>query len=194
MNKTIPEKIKRIFDKYYQADLKIWKAFAEYIEPRSFLKGEIVKDYHRTEHHINIIISGSVGHFIANNGKDICLNLLYENQVFSDYLSFLTQSNTPIKSECLEDIEIWSIHHKDLNELYAKSTEGLIIGKAIAEAMFISKQHEQIRLLTLSPTERYLKLISDRPEIFQRTSLKIIASYLGVSPESLSRIRKRIYE
>jgi len=191
MEQPTPEKIKKIFDQYYQADISLWIEFAKCIEPRKFIKGEIIKDYHKTEKYINILISGSVAHFVLTDEKDICINLYYEKQFFSDYLSFLTQTPTIIKTECLEDSIVWSIGHKDLYDLYAKSSKGLMIGKAISDTMFIRKQSEQINLLTLSPTERYLKLIKERPEIFQRTSLKIICSYLGVTAESLSRIRKK---
>jgi len=186
------EKVKAIFDLYYKADIKIWIEFAKYLKVRKFEKQDIIKDYYNTENHINLLISGSVAHFVLKEEKDICINLYYENQIFSDYLSLLTQSPTIIKTECLENAEIWSISRDDLRQLYAKSTEGLHIGKAISDAMFIRKQSEQINLLTLSPTERYLKLINERPLIFQRTPLKIIASYLGVTAESLSRIRKKI--
>lgn len=90
----------------------------------------------------------------------------------------------------MEDTIIWSVSYKDLSELYLSSSTGIFIGKAISDAMFIRKQSEQINLLALSPTERYLKLVKERPEIFQRTSLKIVCSYLGITAESLSRIRK----
>ena len=76
--------------------------------------------------------------------------------------------------------------------LYEKASQSLLIGKAISDIMFTKKQSEQINLLTLTPTERYLKLIKEKPMIFQRTPLKVIASYLGIAPESLSRIRKKI--
>ena len=191
MEHPTAEKIKEIFDQYHKADIELWIAFTKHVKPRSFAKNEIIKDYHRTEKYINILISGSVAHFVLANDKDICINLYYEKQIFSDYLSFITQSPTIIKSECLEDSIVWSLKYNDLNDLYAKSTNSLLIGKAISDAMFIRKQFEQINLLTLSPRERYLKLITVRPEIFQRTSLKIIASYLGVTAESLSRIRKK---
>lgn len=192
MEQPTPEKIKQIFDPFYKADLTLWTAFANCARVRKFEKNEIIKDYHKTEKYINILISGSVAHFVLAGEKDICINLYYENQIFSDYLSFLTQSPAVIKTQALEDSIIWSISHADLNELYTRSSTGLFIGKAISDAMFIRKQSEQISLLTLSPTERYLKLISERPEIFQRTSLKVICSYLGITAESLSRIRKKI--
>ena len=193
MEQPTPEKVKEIFDQYYKADISLWIEFTKCIELRSFKKGEIIKDYHKTEKYINILISGSVAHFVLATEKDVCINLYYEKQIFSDYLSFLTQSPTVIKTECLEDAIVWSISHKDLHELYSRSSKGLLIGKAISDAMFIRKQSEQINLLTLSPAERYLKLIKERREVFKRTPLKIIASYLGVTAESLSRIRKKIY-
>jgi len=185
------EKIKEIFDQYYQADIGLWIEFTKHVKSRTFGKNETIKEYHKTEKYINILVSGSVAHFVLAGQKDICISLYYENQIFSDYLSFITQSPTIIKSESLEDSVVWSISHRDLNELYSRSSKGMLIGKAISDAMFIRKQFEQISLLTLTPRERYLKLISSRPEIFQRTSLKIIASYLGVTAESLSRIRKK---
>lgn len=192
MEEPTPEKIKEIFDHYYKADLDLWIEFTRQVKARYFVKNEIIKDYHKSEKYINILISGSVAHFVLANEKDVCINLYYENQIFSDYLSFLTQSPTVIKTECLEDSTVWSIRHDDLYSLYSRSSKSFLIGKAISEAMFIRKQSEQINLLTLSPTERYLKLIKERPEIVQRTPLKIIASYLGITAESLSRIRKKI--
>lgn len=192
MENPTPNKIKEIFDSYYPVDLKFWDEFSKHIKVREFLKNDIVKEYYKTEKFINILVSGSVAHFVPSEEKDICINLYYENEIFSDYLSFLTQKPTVIKTECLEDTMLWSLTFADLQKLYEKSNQSLLIGKAISDIMFTKKQSEQINLLTLTPTERYLKLIKERPLVFQRTPLKIIASYLGIAPESLSRIRKKI--
>lgn len=192
MNSPTPEKVKSIFDSYFPVDLKYWTEFTKYLTPRLFAKNEIIKDHDHTERCINILVSGSVGHFVPSDGRDVCINLYYENQLFSDYLSFLSQKPSVIQTVCLEDCLLWSLNFADLQALYQKSSSSLLIGKAISDIMFTKKQSEQINLLTLSPTERYQKLIRERPEIFQRTPLKIIASYLGMAPESLSRIRKKI--
>ncbi|SUJ27287.1 Uncharacterised protein [Sphingobacterium spiritivorum] len=192
MEHPTAEKIKEIFDPFYKADIHIWTEFAKCVQLRTFDKNEIIKDYHKTEKYINILISGSAAHFVLSGEKEVCINLYYEKQIFSDYLSFLTQSSTVIKTQAMEASIIWSINFADLHALYLRSSTGIFIGKAISDAMFIRKQSEQINLLTLSPTERYLKLVKERPEVFQRTSLKIICSYLGITAESLSRIRKKI--
>ncbi len=189
-----PEDVKRIFETYFTADMNIWKGFSEKIKVREFEKSEIIKDYNAVERYLNIVIKGSAGLFVWDGKRDICINLLYENSFISDYMSFLKQQPAVIKTEALEDLILWSISYSDLNELYQRSETGLRIGKAISEMLYIRKQQEQINLLTLSPQERYIKLIESRPEIFQRTPLKIIASYLGLTAESLSRIRKRVIE
>ncbi|SHH66242.1 Crp/Fnr family transcriptional regulator [Flavobacterium defluvii] len=189
-----PEKVKKIFDRYYPADSNIWKGFSEKIKVREFAKSQIIKKYNDIERHLNIIVKGSAGLFVWDGSRDICINLLYENNFISDYLSFLNQQPTVIKVEALEDIILWSISYEDLNELYNRSETGLRVGKAISEMLYIRKQQEQINLLTLTPKQRYLKLLESSPEILQRTSLKIIASYLGLTAESLSRIRRRITE
>ncbi len=192
MTHPTPELVKEIFDPYFKAGIDVWKEFSGYLRSRSFKKNTIIKDYNKTEKYINILVTGSVAHFVLNGEKDICINLYYEDHIFSDYLSFLTQTPTVIKTVSLENTEIWSISHSDINKLYLKSAKGLQIGKALSDAMFIRKQSEQINLLTLSPLERYQKLIEERPQIIQRTPLKYIASYLGIAPESISRIRKRM--
>lgn len=189
-----PEEVKQVFDLYFKAEINIWKGFSAKIKVREFNKADIIKEYNTVERYLNIIIKGSAGLFVWDGNRDICINLLYENSFMSDYLSFLGQKPTVMKAEALEDIVLWSINYEDLNELYGRSETGLRIGKAISEMLYIRKQEEQIGLLTLAPQERYLKLIESRPAIFQRTPLKIIASYLGLTAESLSRIRKRIME
>lgn len=189
-----PQQIQEVFSAYYQADSNIWERFSEKLTVRTFQKNEIIKDYDGVEKYLNIVAEGSVGLFVWNGKKDICINLLYEKSFMSDYFSFLRQQPSGIKTQALEECILWSISYPDLNELYARNETGLRIGKAISEILFLRKQQEQINLLTLSPKERYLNLISQRPEIFQRTPLKIIASYLGLTAESLSRLRKRVTE
>lgn len=187
-----PQDIQKIFAPYYNAEANIWERFSEKITVREFQKNEVIKDYQGVEKYLNIVAKGSVGLFVWNGKKDICINLLYENSFMSDYFSFLKQQPSGIKTQALEDCTLWSISYPDLNELYSRNETGLRIGKAIPEILFLRKQQDQINLLTLSPEERYLNLISQRPEIFQRTPLKIIASYLGLTAESLSRLRKRV--
>ena len=184
--------IKQIFDPYFVAPIEIWESFALLLEPRSFKKNEIIKQDNTKEDYLSILTNGSAGVFLWKENAPVCVDLCYENEFFGDYMSFLTQQPTPLFTQAIEPTEILSISYSNLNELYNSSTIGINIGRMAAESLFIHKQTQQIDLLMLTAEERYLKLLERQPEIVKRTPLKHIASYLGIAPESFSRIRKKI--
>ncbi|MDD4275017.1 MAG: Crp/Fnr family transcriptional regulator [Desulfobacter postgatei] len=188
----IGKQLKDTFDPYIKVDVKLWDAFATKLQLRQFKKNEIIKDAGQIEHYINFISTGSVGNFISGKGSETCISLSVANSFSSDYYSFLNQKPSIIYSRALETSNLFSLTHKDLAQLYSRSAMGVWIGKAIAEQLFIQRQQIQIDLLTLTAEERYLKLLSEKPEIFQWVSLKHIASFIGVTAESLSRLRKNI--
>lgn len=184
--------VKKIFDPYFEAPLEIWESFATFLKRNSYKKNDIIKDVNKKEENLSVIVKGSAGVFLWKENSTICLDLCYENEFFGDYMSFLTQKTTELFTQAIEPIEILSISFLDLNELYNSSTIGINIGRIASESLFIHKQTQQIDLLMLTAEKRYLKLLERQPEIVQRTPQKYIASYLGVTPESFSRIRKKI--
>ena len=184
--------IKEIFDPYFEAPLEIWESFANYLSRKSYQKNEIIKETNKKENNLSIILNGSAGIFLWKENATICLDLCYENEFFGDYMSFLTQRSTKLFTQTIEPTEILSISFSDLNKLYENSIIGVNIGRIAAESLFIHKQSQQIDLLMLTAEERYLKLLQRQPKIIHRTPQKHIASYLGITPESFSRIRKKI--
>jgi signal-transduction protein with cAMP-binding, CBS, and nucleotidyltransferase domain len=191
-NSELGKQLKDKFDAFFKADVELWNAFADKLKLRKFKKNDIIKDIDKIEHYLNIISTGSVGNFILNGGTETCISLSVVNNFSSDYYSFLSQKPSVIRTIALESTELLSISNKNLSDLYLKSNKGIWIGKAIAEQLFIQRQQVQIDLLTLTAEERYLKLLVEKPEVFQKVSLKYIASYIGITPESLSRLRKKI--
>ena len=184
--------IKQIFDPYLKAPLEIWESFATFLKQNSFKKNEIIKDINKKEKYLHIILEGSTGVFLWKENSMVCMDLCYENEFFGDYMSFLTQQPTPLFTQAIEPTVLLSISFSDLNKLYENSEIGINIGRIAAESLFIHKQTQQIDLLTLTAEERYLNLLKLQPEVIQRTPQKHIASYLGITPESFSRIRKKI--
>jgi len=94
--------------------------------------------------------------------------------------------------ETLTESILWRISKKDLEEVYETTSNGNIIGRKMAENMFLIKSKREISLLNKTAEERYLNLFIDRPKLLQQISLKHIASYIGVTSQALSSIRKRI--
>ncbi len=189
---NIANHLKNIFDPSFKMDIKKWEVFSEHLSVRKFNKNEFIKKANETEKYLNFIVKGTVGNFIFHNSKETCISLSIDNNFSSDYFSFLNQKPSLIYIVALENTEVLSITNSDLSNLYSNSNSGIWLGKTIAEQLFIQRQQIQIDLLTLTAKERYLKLLSEKPKLFQKVSLKFIASYLGITPESLSRLRKEI--
>ena len=82
--------------------------------------------------------------------------------------------------------------HHDLNNLFDNIREGNSIGRKMAEQFFVGKQKRELSLLTKTAEERYYSLFKHQPQLIKEIPLKYIASYIGITPQALSRIRSRI--
>lgn len=131
---------------------------------------------------------------VDNHLTETNLLLCAENEFITDYESFITQKSAKLYIETLEESELIFLDHKGLMTLYESSFYWNKFGRLISEQIFINSKRRTEALLFQSPKERYLELIANQPAFFQKYPLKHIASYLGITPQSLSRIRKQLTE
>lgn len=110
----------------------------------------------------------------------------------TDYESFICQEPTALTIQAIEKVEAVFLDHTGLNSLYDTSFYWNKFGRIISEQIFLNSKRRTEQMLFLSPKERYLLLLKDHPDYFQKYSLKHIASYLGITPQSLSRIRNQL--
>ncbi|MCH7403349.1 Crp/Fnr family transcriptional regulator [Belliella kenyensis] len=188
-NKQYIQFLKSSFDKYYQTRNEAWEEFVHHCSVVSFSKEEVVKEQNTTERYFYFIIEGSVGLFLWKENNFVCLDFAFEGQFCSDYMSILTNESTPLQLRALENCRMLRMS----KESYHKITHtplGSVIRTVAAEASFIDKQLQQIDLLTKTAKQRYEVLLCQFPNIQNRISQSHIASYLGITPQSLSRIRR----
>ncbi len=188
--KEIAQEFKTIFDPYFQAPIDIWESFVQYGEVVEKPKNEVLKKYNEREKNFHFILEGSGGILLYNNNNYICTDLCYENDFLVDYLSLLSGQPTPLEVMCFEPCRLFRIARNDFMEL-SKTDYGRIINQSAAENLFIHKQNQQIEILSKTAEQRYVEMLRSQPHILLRTPDKYIASYLGITPESLSRIRKK---
>ena len=182
------EILKKSFDKYFEAPIEAWSDFANFCEPVSFEKDEIIKKQDTTEKYFYFILSGSAGLFLWKENNFVCLDFAFENNFCCDYMSLLLKKPTSLEVVALEKTKMVKITSENFYKL-GQTPVGQIIVQISAETSFVEKQQQQIELLTKTAEERY-KILSDKyPNIYQRVAQKHIASYLGITPQSLSRIR-----
>ncbi|MEO0896204.1 MAG: Crp/Fnr family transcriptional regulator [Bacteroidota bacterium] len=189
----IAERLKQSFDKFYPAPLSVWERFASYCTYTTFEKNEIIKEAGTIENYGYFILSGSCGTFVWKDGNQVCLDLVYEEEFFGDSMSLNTGEASPVETMALEKCEMLRISKENIARL--KQTEmGKWLFMMAAEMDFVNKQKQQIDLLLKTAAERYEDLLDKQPKLILRTPQKVIASYLGITPQSLSRIRKELHE
>lgn len=187
----IAERLKKSFGRYFDAPIAVWTQFSELCELVTFKKNEILKHVGQEERYGYFILSGSAGVFIWKENNYMCLDLMYEDTFFGDYMSLITKEPSPLETMVLENSEMLRITRENVGKLKETPFGGLIF-LISAEWSYVEKQQQQIDLLLKTAEQRYLDLISKQPDLIRRTPQKHVASYLGITTQSLSRIRKKI--
>lgn len=150
-----------------------------------FLKdGQILSSYF-------VITKGLIRAYFCKNEKEVNTWFGEENQIFGSILPVYANKPSFENIQFLEDSEIYSISSNDLNDLYRTYPELNLIGRKIAEEVCIILEERAVSLHTESAAERYKTLIRLQPNLLNRINLGHIASYLGITQETLSRIRKQ---
>lgn len=142
---------------------------------------------------LHFIAVGLVRVFYLRDGKEITTYLSCDNGFVSAYSSFINQTKSAECLQCLEETETYSIHFKDMQELYETIPQWQKIGRILSENMVHCFAERFFKTHTIPAKEKYLDFLNTaEKKIIQRTPLIHIASFLGITPESLSRIRKEI--
>ncbi len=187
----IEKRLKQSFDNYIDAPIDVWRAFSALCERVTFKKNEIIKSEGKTEKYGYFILSGSCGVFVWKENNYVCLDLMYEDSFFADYMSLITSQPSPLETIALENTELLRISRQNIQKL-KQTPWGSLIFLVSAENSFVEKQQQQIDLLLKTAEQRYTDLLHKQPDLIRKTPQKHIASYLGITTQSLSRIRKKI--
>tara|TARA_B110000285_G_C14959780_1_gene531073 strand:+ start:342 stop:920 length:579 start_codon:yes stop_codon:yes gene_type:complete len=188
------EQIKAYLDQIAAISGSDWDFFNSKLSRRIIKKKAVFLKLDEIENHISFIESGVVRLYIPkeNPEKEITFGFSFKNQFISAYDSFLTRKPSAYQLQTLTETTILSISYNDLQEVYKTTQIGNLIGRLTAEGLFLIKSKREQNLLNLTAEERYIRLFKERPELLKIIPLKYISSYIGVTAQALSRIRKRI--
>ena len=184
------EKVKSYLNRIVLLDDSEWVQFSSKLERVEYPKKSILLNTGAVEEHIYFIEKGIIRYFIPKEINDMTFGFSFENDIGSAYDSFINQVPSTYQLETLTDTEVWRIKYNDLMDFYQKTKSGNHIGRIIGEQLYIKALKRELSLLNETAEQRYENLFHERPELIQQIPLKYIASYIGITPQALSRIRK----
>jgi CRP-like cAMP-binding protein len=163
--------------------IKKWSHFAE-LKRNDFLvsKGQ-------TETNLYYVASGSMRIFYPVKDEEICAGFAYDHNLICSYPSFIKQLPSDYAIQALTTTKIRFIKRAEFYALFKLHHEIESAWRMLEEEALVGKIEREVEMLTFTPEERYKRLMDRSPHIFQIIPRKYIASYLRMSPETLSRIK-----
>ncbi|QOD60370.1 Crp/Fnr family transcriptional regulator [Polaribacter haliotis] len=167
------------------------EAFQKIMTFEKYPKQHILHESGRICNHMYIIISGVARVFYYKEDKDITCHFASEQESITAIDSFIQRKTSKYNIEVLEDLEVFKIAHSDLENLFASNPKFERFGRLFLQQIYIDLVERIDDLQLKTAHERYEILLEKRPRLFLRVASKHIASYLGMTPETFSRIRAK---
>ena len=169
------------------------KFFFENVKIENFKKGEYFHNSEKICKKVGLVKSGLLKSYVIDeNVNEKIIEFYPESSFVSAFTSFITQEKTNWNIQAIEDSEILIISKDFLEDLYKRDNCWALFGLKIFERQTLKKCNREKSLLVNNATERYLIFREQYESIENRLTLNQIAMYIGIQPESLSRIRKDI--
>jgi CRP-like cAMP-binding protein len=185
------KRLKKMFDNYISIELENWLRFVGHGDILKIDKNTILKEPFTIEKRLNFIISGSGGVLQWNNNNFVCLDFAFQDNFLCDYVSFIEQKESDLETLVFEESTLFQISYDNFS-LMLKSERGEKLRRLIAEGIMQSQQDTTKDLMTKTAKIRYNDLLLKYPDKLNMIPHKYIASYLGITPQSFSRLKKEL--
>jgi CRP-like cAMP-binding protein len=169
------------------------KSFLESLSLQSttkvYARGEYLIREGQVEQHAYIINSGAVRVFHVTEFEEQTIRFGYEGSIITSLSSFITGKQSEFFIEALRKTTVQLVSKKQLYETVNASPERLRQYNQLLESLVLQQMEREMDLLTDSPAKRLQRVLKRSPNLFQQVPLKYIASYLRMTPETLSRVQ-----
>jgi CRP-like cAMP-binding protein len=162
------------------------------IEKRTYRKNEFITREGEIENYVYFIKSGGVKVTYTHKDITFIVCVWFKGDMFSSLVSFLEQSPSMTNIIAIGDTEVERVNYSQIQQYYKQHHVVSEVGRKLIEFNFILKAKKELEMLSKTAEERYMDLIEQSGHLVLELSVKEIASYLGIHPESLSRIRRKI--
>lgn len=185
-------RIKEYYQRLVSLTEEEWQILESNFKVYQLPKNSIVHQAGKVCDEVYFVNKGIIRSYSKIEDREYIEAFFVEGDYLSDYSSFLTQSPGMSIIEALEETELIALDYASVQRLYKEIPALQKFGRLMAEFLFLLISERSNSLLFESPEQRYQKLVNKKSIILQRVPQYMIASYIGITPEALSRIRKRL--
>ncbi len=168
------------------------EVLSENLEIIEFPKKHILLKEGQTSDYIYVVLKGLLRMYYIKDDNEVCSRFMDEQHMAMSVNSFYSRTPGYEYIETLEPTTVARIHHDQLQKVYNTHDDFNYIARVITEQYFIRSEERLYLIRKHSAEERYVYFIEHYPELLQRVPLMYIATYLGITLETLSRIRKKL--
>lgn len=161
-------------------------------DTKTLAKGELFLQEGKICRDLGFINKGLVFYYVTNDGTEVVHNFAMENEFVCNYDSLINKTPSQKNIIALEPTELLCISYNKLLQLYKSISNGEKFGRLHMEDVYTDAIKHIISFYTDTPQHRYAEFVRTRKELLQRVPQYYVASYIGIKPQSLSRIRKRM--
>lgn len=171
-----------------------WERFAALFVPKILKKGDFFITEGQMARQIGFLESGIIRAFYRNDKAVEYNKHFFVNPCFiGGYASLITRTPNQINQQALTDCVIHVANYADIQLLYQHNSDIERVSRILAELFFVQKEQREIEIVLLDAEKRYQIFLKNFPQLEQQIPLYHIASYLGITPTQLSRIRKKTF-
>ncbi|MCA6364154.1 MAG: Crp/Fnr family transcriptional regulator [Bacteroidetes bacterium] len=185
------EQIRTYFSRFIELNEEEWQAFSAVIVKETCRKKQFLLEEGQHCDFIAFIGEGMFRFYYMQEGEEKVTAFFFPGDFVSNYRSFLTHQPSDHYIESMSDSVVYKIHRSDLHALYARYKSIERLGRLIAENLYLLVAKRLDSFLYSTPEDRYKELLTRNSRLLQDVPQYMLASYLGVKPETLSRIRAR---
>jgi len=184
--------ILEIINSIYQMPQSSMDKLIKHLSKVTYPKGFLILEAGKVETNVFFLEKGIARAYIPVDGKEITFWIGKEGATIVSLKSYVSNQQGYETMELMEDSTLYVLKRSDLYELFKEDIHIANWGRKLAELEFLQTEERLIPLLFTTASERYKILLENNPDLLQRIPLECLASYLGITPVSLSRIRAKL--
>ncbi|MCU0391860.1 MAG: Crp/Fnr family transcriptional regulator [Thermoflexibacter sp.] len=183
---------RKLIENFIKISYKEWEEYESYLTIKKLATNEFFLQAGQVCKHVAFVQTGLVRMYIPTPNKEITVDLISEGKLITDYPSLLAKKPSKVCIEAVEPSELLLLSEEKMQVLYKNIAEGQKLGRLIAEMLYVQAVERLEIIYSETIEERYLRLNKILAPLAHRVPQYYIASIMGIAPETLSRIKRKI--